>query len=82
MKALHFFLEMMGVLFIATIAHELYHAATRSTLEIGIRFGQQGGFFVVRGNTSEAIAYCVTAFVMMVGWSVIFKLWRRKPTDS
>lgn len=60
-------LQVLGSLFAATLAHELYHAVTGSVSEVGIRFGRDGGFFTEGQNLgSEPGAYVVTFLVFFI----------------
>lgn len=73
MKQFRFFLELLGGIFIATMAHEGYHALGGSIQEVGIRFGKSGGFFVDGPhNFGEIGAYIITAIVLIICWIVTF----------
>lgn len=82
MKALAIFLQFMGVIFLATVAHELYHMVGATVQEVGIRFGSDGGFFVQGwGMQGEPGAYAVTITVLALG-TILILLANPKPTHE
>ena len=67
MRAFRFFLEQLGIIFLATICHELYHASHGVIEVIGVQFGVHGGFFVQgTDRDNEVVAYCITLAVWVL----------------
>lgn len=72
MRVYLFFLQLLGSFFLATILHELYHVLTKQVTVIGVEFGQ-GGFFVQGyGQSSETVAFIVTAFSSLILGGLVF----------
>jgi hypothetical protein len=67
-------LSFLGVIWLATLIHELYHFLTMKTAT-GMCLGTiNGATFGVIGSSSEIIAYSITILIIIIGFSyIIFK---------
>ena len=77
MKPFAFFLQLLGLIFLATIVHEAIHIARGTVEEVGIRFGEQGGFYVQGAHQGEVWAYIGTFLTIAVGVYIIIN-YRKK----